>query len=135
MINLLIWRTNTSTSNPHNPAKCLSIWSYDTSISSSDHVVSDDIKIIAVSFVVFKWRGGGTKCPPPSSYVSQTPIQDRVKSATFLQYTLSLASRSHLTTFFEEPQGSKHQNIFWYWYFFHHILMNRKYKNQETQKS
>ena len=24
-------------------------------------------------------RGGGTKCPPPSSYVSQKPIQDRVK--------------------------------------------------------
>ena len=64
---------------PQNPPKCWWIWSGDTSISSSDHVVSDDIKIFAVSWVVFKWRGGGTKCPPPSSYVSQKPITDRVK--------------------------------------------------------
>ena len=63
---------------PQNPPKCCPIWMYDTSISSSDYVVSDDIKIFAVSLVVFKWRGGGRIAPPPSSYVSQKPIQFRV---------------------------------------------------------
>ena len=38
---------------PQNLPQCGSIWSYDTSISSSDHVVSDDIKIFGVSLVVF----------------------------------------------------------------------------------
>ena len=41
--------------NPRSPPKYCSIWVYDTSsISSSDYVVSNDDKIIALSFVVFK---------------------------------------------------------------------------------
>ena len=39
---------------PLEPPKYCTIWLHDTSISSSDHVVSDDIKIIALSYVVFK---------------------------------------------------------------------------------
>ena len=72
---------------PQNPPKRCPIWMYDTSIPSSDHVVSDDIKIFAVSLVVFKWRGGAESAPP-SSYVSQKPIQFRVKRwKAFLSYS------------------------------------------------
>ena len=60
--------------------KCCSIWSCDTSISSSYHVVSDDIKIIALSFVVFKWQG----VPIPRAAPKGIKPALRMKNLSFL---------------------------------------------------
>ena len=64
---------------PQNPPQCCWIWSGDTSISSSDHVVSDDIKIFAVSLVVFKWRGGAQSAPPHQVMSLKSPSRIGLK--------------------------------------------------------
>ena len=66
---------------------------YDTSISLSYHVVLDDIKIIALSFVVSNKEGGGRN--PPSHYASQKPITDIVRIDTNLIFVRNYFLAEH----------------------------------------